>query len=135
MIESETSQGTSVSPSLYQKLGGASGIASLVDDIVAAHLENPVIKARFLPYLEDMEKVSIIKRHFCEFLGMGCGGPEVYSGRDMVSVHRGMNISDAEFVAVLDDILMVSDKHKIDEQTKKELLYMAYSVKKEVVNV
>ena len=31
---------------LYQ-LGGAEGIARLVEDIVAAHLRNPIIKTRF----------------------------------------------------------------------------------------
>jgi hemoglobin len=121
--------------SLYQKLGGAKGIASIVDGVVEAHLQNPVIRARFLPYLEDPEKVMVIKRHFCEFLGVGCGGPEVYSGRDMVAVHRGMNISNEEYMAALDDIMMVLDRHQVDESAKKDMLYMAYSVKSQVVRV
>lgn len=128
-------QPTTTALSLYQKLGGAKGIASIVDGVVEAHLQNPVIRARFLPYLEDPDKVVVIKRHFCEFLGMGCGGPEVYSGRDMVTVHRGMNISNEEYVAALDDILMVLDRHGVDEGVKKDILYMAYSVKNQVVRV
>jgi hemoglobin len=135
MNESAILTQPSIAASLYDKLGGAKGIASLVDDIVAAHLENPVIRARFLPYLDDMDRVQVIKRHFCEFLGMGCGGPEVYSGRDMITTHKGMNISNAEFVAALDDILLVLDRHQVDEQTKKEMLYMAYSLKSQVINV
>lgn len=126
---------TSVLTSLYERLGGAHGIAALVDDVVDAHLKNPVIRARFLPYLDDMDKVRVIKRHFCEFLGVGSGGPEVYSGRDMVTVHRGMNISDAEYMAALDDIMLVLDRHQVDEEVKKEMLYMAYSVKSQIVNV
>jgi hemoglobin len=82
-----------------------------------------------------MDKVQVIKRHFCEFLGMGCGGPEVYTGRDMLAVHTGMNISNEEYVAALDDILLVLDRHNIDEQTKKEILYIAYSVKNQIVHV
>lgn len=39
-----------MSNSLYERLGGATGIATLVDDIVEAHMNNPLIKARFLPY-------------------------------------------------------------------------------------
>lgn len=135
MFESEQITNTATSHTIYERLGGAKSIESIVDDVVAAHVENPVIKARFLPYLEDMDKVQVIKRHFCDFLGMGCGGPEVYSGRDMVTVHRGMNISNEEFVAALDDILMVLDRHGIDDDLKKELLFMAYSVKNQVVNV
>lgn len=120
---------------LYQRLGSAEGIAAIIDDIVAAHIENPAIKARFLPYLETPEKVKVIKKHFCEFLGMGCGGPEQYSGRDMVTVHRGMNINEIEFVAALDDILMVLDKHNIDPETKKEVLVIAYSLKGDILHV
>ncbi len=33
--------------SLYQRLGGADGIARLVDDVIAAHLNNPLVKTRF----------------------------------------------------------------------------------------
>lgn len=128
-------QQPTATPSLYLKLGGAKGIASIVDGVVEAHLENPVLRARFLPYLEDPDKVQVIKRHFCEFLGMGCGGPEVYSGRDMITVHRGMNISNEEYVAALDDILLVLDRHQVDESTKKDMLYMAYSVKSQIVRV
>lgn len=135
MNESATLQQTTSTASLYQKLGGAKGISAIVNDVVAAHLENPVIRARFLPYLEDMDKVQVIKRHFCEFLGMGCGGPEVYTGRDMLTVHRGMNISNEEYMAAVDDIMLVLDRHQVDEQTKKELLYMTYSVKSQVVHV
>ena len=125
-----------VSPkTLYQRLGSAEGIAAIIDDVVAAHVENPIIRARFLPYLETPEKVKVIKKHFCDFLGMGCGGPEQYTGRDMVTTHRGMNINEMEFVAALDDILMVLDKHNIDPETKKEVLAMAYSLKGDILHV
>jgi hemoglobin len=120
---------------LYERLGGAQGISSIVDDIVEAHLSNPVIKARFLPYLERPEEVAVIKKHTCEFLGAGCGGPEHYSGKDMQAAHKGMNISEVEFVNALDDILGVLDKHEKDEQTKKDVLAIAYSLKNQIVRM
>lgn len=135
MEEINAVQPVTATSSLYEKLGGSKGIASIVDGVVEAHLQNPVVRARFLPYLEDPDKVQVIKRHFCEFLGMGCGGPEVYTGRDMVAVHRGMNISNEEYMAVIDDIMLVLDRHQVDEQSKKDMLYMAYSVKSQVVRV
>lgn len=131
---STLSQAT-VATTLYDKLGGTKGIASIVDGMVEAHLQNPVIRARFLPYLEDPDKVQLIKQHACEFMGMGCGGPVVYTGRDMVTTHKGMNISTEEFVAAVDDIMMVLDRHQVDEPTKKEMLYMLYSLKSQIVRV
>ena len=36
---------------LFERLGGVSGITAIVDDVVDAHAKNPVINARFIPYL------------------------------------------------------------------------------------
>jgi hemoglobin len=46
-----------------------------------------------------------------------------------------MNISAAEYVAALDDILAVLRRHGIDEQTQKDVLAIAYSLKGEIVHV
>lgn len=135
MEESVTVQQTIATQTLYDKLGGAKGITSIIDGMVEAHLQNPIIRARFLPYLEDPDKVQVIKQHACEFMGMGSGGPVVYTGRDMVTTHKGMNISTEEFVAAVDDIMMVLDRHQVDEPTKKEMLYMLYSLKSQIVRV
>ena len=120
---------------LYRRLGGSKGIASLVDDLVAAHLENPTIKARFVPLLGDPARVSVIKQHTCQFLESGGGGPAKYEGRSMPDAHRGMNISAAEYVAATDDILLVLRKHNIDEQTQKDVLWIVYSLKAGIVHL
>ena len=54
---------------LSERLGGATGIAALVDDVVEAHMTNPLIKARFLPYREDTDTLAKVKRHTCDFFG------------------------------------------------------------------
>jgi hemoglobin len=120
---------------LYERLGGASGILKLVDDIVEAHMNNSLIKARFLPYRDDADTLAKVKQHTCDFLGAGSGGPEKYSGRSMPDAHRGMNISEQEYMAVVDDILNTLDKHKIDDQSRKDVLAIAYSLKKEIIHV
>ena len=121
--------------SLYDRLGAATGIAGIVDDIVVAHLQNPVIKARFLPYLEKPERVNEVKQHMCHFLGAGSGGPEKYTGRSMPEAHRGMNISEAEYMAALDDIMSVLKQHGIDEQAQKDVLAIAYGLKGEILRI
>jgi len=118
---------------LYLRLGGPEGIASLVDDIVVAHMENPTIKARFLPVLSDPARLAVIKQHTCQFLEMGGGGPAKYEGRSMRDAHRGMNISPEEYMAAIDDILLVLRTHGIDEQTQKDVLAIAYSLKPEIL--
>ena len=120
---------------LYQRLGGSSGINALVADIVALHMENPVIRARFRPYLETPEKLEITKKHLCAFLEAGSGGTAKYTGRTMRDTHRGMNINEAEYMATIDDILAALRKHGIDEQTQKDVLAIAYSLKEEILHL
>jgi len=124
-----------MSNNLYERLGGATGVATLVDDIVEAHMVNPLIKARFLPMRDDPENLANAMQHLRDFLAAGSGGPEQYSGRTMPEAHRGMNISAQEYMAAIDDILSVLDKHNIDEQTRKDVLAIAYSLKDEIIHV
>lgn len=121
--------------SLYERLGGTSGIGALVDDIVAAHAANPTIRARFLPILETPDRLAVIKQHTVQFLSAGSGGPTDYRGRSMRDAHRGMNVSEAEYMAAVDDILETLKKRGIDEGTQKDVLAIAYSLKGEILHV
>ena len=110
---------------LYDRLGGKDGITRLVDDAVDAHFANPLIKTRF----ENTKDVEHAKRMSVEFFCAGSGGPQTYTGRDMVTTHKGMNISSAEYMHVVDDILQVLDSHSIDEESKKDVLAILWSLK------
>jgi hemoglobin len=123
------------SASLFERLGGTSGISALVDDIVARHMENPAIRARFLPYLESPDKLAATKRHLCAFLESGSGGTAQYTGRSMRDTHRGMNINEAEYMAATDDILAAMGGRGIDDQTRNDVLAIAYSLKGEILRV
>lgn len=120
---------------LFERLGGRTGIAALVEDIVVAHMENPTIRARFLPFASQTERLATIKRHLCAFLEMGSGGNLAYEGRSMRDAHTGMNVSPEEYMAAIDDILMVLRKHDIDPTTQAEVLAIAYSLKGDIIRV
>jgi len=122
-------------PLLFERLGGTPGINALVEDIVALHMENPAIHARFRPDLDPPDKLAITKKHLCAFLEAGSGGTAQYSGRSMPDAHRGMNISEAEYMAALDDILAALRKNNIDEQAQKDVLAIAYSLKGDIIRV
>ena len=115
--------------SLFIRLGGTEGITSIVDDVVATHMENPNIKAVFLPYNEKPEQLALIKKHTVEFFSAGSGRKIDYTGKSMPNAHRGMNISPAEYMYVVDDIMLVLDEHNIDEESKKDVLAILWSLK------
>jgi hemoglobin len=120
---------------LFERLGSSAGISAVVEDIVALHMENPAIRARYRPLLETPDKLAMVKKHVCMFLEAGSGGRQEYTGRSMAETHRGMNVSAAEFLAVVDDILTALKKNDIDEQTQKDVLAIAYSLKSEIVHL
>ena len=119
---------------LFDQLGGTSGIAAIVDDVVDAHMNNPAISARFLPYKDQPEKLAVIKQHTIDFFSAGSGGPVTYSGRDMPTTHEGMNISPSEYMHAVDDILMVLDKHKTGDESKKDVLVILWSLKDMIIS-
>jgi hemoglobin len=120
---------------LYERLGGDEGIATLVDDIVGRHMENPTISARFRPYAEDPHRLDELKGHLRDFLAAGSGGPSDYSGRSMPEAHRGMNISVAEYMAAVDDIMAALEGNGVGESARKDVLAISYSLKDEIVRV
>ncbi len=118
---------------LFERLGGVSGIKTIVDDVVEAHMNNPAISARFLPYKEQPDKLAIIKQHTVDFFSAGSGGPVTYSGRDMTTTHKGMNINPTEYMHAVDDILMVLSKHKIDDASRNDVLAILWSLKSMII--
>jgi hemoglobin len=117
-------------PSLYQRLGGEERIRAITADIVDNHFRNEVVRARFVK--SDRNKLI---RLAAEFICMGTGGAQQYTGTDMRAAHRGMNISEAEYMAVIDDILAALDKHGVGEREKQEMLSIAYGLKADILRL
>lgn len=118
--------------SLYDRLGGEQGISKIVDDLVDLHMVNPGLSKRFLPY-KGTKGLEIVKQHNKDFFSMGTGGPAKYKGRDMVTAHTGLNITYKEFVLTVDDLLLALDKNNIDEETKKDVMAIFWSLKDSVI--
>ncbi|WP_018174270.1 MULTISPECIES: group 1 truncated hemoglobin [unclassified Thioalkalivibrio] len=113
---------------LYKRLGERPGIEAIVEDIFHNHITNPLVKNRY-----EASDPDEVKRLVTEMCCEGFGGPEKYTGKDMISAHKGMNINDTEFVAVVDDVLKALDKHQVGKRERDEVLSILYSLKPEVV--
>lgn len=120
--------------SLFERLGGVEGITPIVDDVIEAHMNNPEIKEIFIPYKEQPERLASIRQHTIDFFSAGSGGPIEYKGRDMPTAHKGMNITAHQYMCVMDDILSVLGKHEIDEESKKDVLMILWSLKETIMH-
>lgn len=115
--------------SLYERLGGSEGITQIANDVVDKHIANKTIAPRFVN-----TDVAKLKHAAATFFITGTGGPALYEGKDMVSSHKGMNISPAEFMAVLDDALDALTKNGIKQREQEEVLYVLYSMRSHIVH-
>ena len=120
-----------MSGTLFDRLGGSEGVRSIVDAVVANHLANPTIKTRY----ENVEDLDTVGDKVVEFFTVGSGGPGEYTGRSMIDTHRGMNISEEEFLAVVDDTMKAITAHNLSEETYKDVLAILYSLKAEIVRL
>ena len=117
--------------SLYERLGRREGITRITRELMKNHMANPLVKTRF----EKSEDLDRVERRAIEFFCAGTGGPETYTGQDMLATHRGMNISEQEFMAVIDDAMAALETCSIDAPTRNEVLAVLWSMKREVIRV
>lgn len=117
---------------LYDRVGGQAGIDKLVNRIVDLHLQNEVVGPRY--WALDNEAIDHAREKVKEFLAAGSGGPVEYTGRSMLETHTGMNVSEAEFLAVLDDIVQAMQEMEYPRPVCDEVLGIAYSLKEEIVH-
>lgn len=120
-----------MSNTLYQRLGGAPGLARIVNDVIDNHLANPVVKTRF----ENAKDLPRLRQLALDFFTAGSGGPANYTGKDMLQAHRGMNISEQEYLAVMDDVMGALRKNEVPQDVCNEVLGILYSLKGEIIRV
>ena len=115
---------------LYERLGGEENIRKIATTLFDTHANNPAINARYVNSNRD----NVIQLVF-EFLCNATGGPQEYTGKDMLTAHRGMNISEQEFMAVLDDILSALQANGIGQREQEELLLANFNLRADIVRV
>ena len=114
--------------SLYQRLGGQEAITAVVDDFVANVAADSRINARFAN-----TDIPRFKQLLVDQICAGTGGPCTYTGRDMKTTHAGMGITDAEFDALVEDLVRSLDKFKVPAAEKEELLGILGPMKSDIV--
>ena len=88
---------TQDSPNLYERLGGVYSIATVVDDLIDRVMADQRLNAN--PLVDEAHhKVppAGFKYLVTEMLCWAAGGPQKYTGKDMLSSHRHLRITPGE---------------------------------------
>lgn len=105
------------SDSLYQDLGGLPGITRVADNFLY-HLGRDDRVVDFFAESDIDRFHEKVIEHICEL----SGGPCEYTGDSMLETHRGMGISDTQFNAVVEDLILAMEDAGLGTTTQNRLL-------------
>ena len=125
----ETSS-TTKTVSLYDRLGQKPAITAVVDEFVGNVAKDDRINSRFAT-----TDIPRLKGHLVDQVCMATGGPCDYTGRDMVTTHKGMRISNADFNAIVEDLVAALNTFKVPDAEQKELLGLLGPMKPDIVEI
>lgn len=63
------------------------------------------------------------------------GGPQTYTGKDVLSAHKHMNISELELVSAIDDAVNAMTKNGYDQTEINEVVAILFSLKNDMLHV
>jgi len=115
--------------SLYDRLGGKSAITAVVDDFVGNVAADKRINGFFAK-----ANVPRLKGNLVDQICQATGGPCVYTGKDMKTAHKGMGIADADFNALVEDLVKTLNKFNVPAKEQGELLGILGPLKPQIVN-
>ena len=141
---------------LYQDLGGKEGIRKMVDAFLPIVLDDPgaafstgtgftvvfsviaIVATGVVVWFGLRARSALwafglgmlLAEQFCQL----SGGPCKYSGRDMKTTHEGMNITNAQFNALAEDLQTAMDRQGIASRVQNKLIAKLAPMQHEVVS-
>ncbi|HAK75395.1 MULTISPECIES: group I truncated hemoglobin [Runella] len=124
--------------SLYDRLGGVSAISAVVDQFITNVAADPNMVRTFTPLLQEVQKgntarLTALRNNLIDQIGQASGGPQKYTGKDMVTAHKGMKITDTEFNSLVNDLVMALNKFNVPSTEQNELLGVLGGLKSQIV--
>lgn len=113
---------------LYDELGGKPGIAALTDAALDQYAADP----RVAPTFEHVD-IDRFRRVFAEYICVVADGPCTYTGASMADAHRGLNVHEAQFNAIVEDLTAAMTSLHLPVPTQNRLLKRLAALRGEVL--
>ena len=133
-VATRTATAQATQPSLYDRLGGVYSIATVVDDFIERLLVNATLNAN--PAINEARRrvpKAGLKFHVTALVCAATGGKCAYTGRPMKESHEKLNISQAEWDAMVTDFKATLDKFNVPQREQQELITIVDSTKNDIV--
>jgi len=119
------------SDSLYKRLGGYDALAAVTDDFIG-HLASDPKLGRFFVGLSTDSKIRV-RQHVVDFLCVATGGPCKYTGRDMVTAHTGLGITEDDWALSVKYLEATLDKFKVPAREHQDVIGAIGPLKSQIV--
>ena len=116
---------------LYERLGGYDAMTAVANDLLP-RLQQDQQLGRFWQHRGD-DGIKREKQLLIDFLCSSAGGPVYYTGRDMKTSHRGMNISESDWSVFLGHLNKTLDAFQVPQAERSEVLGFINSTKHDIV--
>ena len=116
-------------PTLYQQFGERPGIEALVEELLVRILEDPRINAGFA----EVDLVNLNDR-LIEQICVEVGGPCVYTGRTMAESHASLAVTEADFNALVEDLVDAMEARGIPRRAQNRLLRRLAPMHRDIVS-
>jgi hemoglobin len=113
---------------LYQELGRSEGITKVVDLFFQRLNADARINTLFANVDHDD-----LRRLVIEQMCAASGGPCTYTGRSMEEAHSGLNLTNKDFDAFVEDLVTAMKEAKVAKSTQKKLLAILGPMRPQVV--
>jgi hemoglobin len=117
---------------LYERLGGYDAIAAFANDLLP-RLESDSQLGRFWENRGD-DGVEREKQLLIDYLCANAGGPMYYTGRDMKTSHKGMQISESDWSVFLEHAGATMEALQIPKEECDDVVAFVLSLKDDVVD-
>lgn len=112
----------------FQGLGGKPGIKQIVATFLPLIQADPRIKESFTDI--DMKNLALrLEEQFCVL----SGGPCTYQGKDMKEIHDGLNITNAQFNALAEDLQIAMEKVGVPSRFQNKLVAKLAPMQRDIV--
>lgn len=117
--KTDTTGGASDSgATLYDRLGKKDAITAVVKDFVEERVAKDARIKSFFANADIPGLEAKLVDQICE----ASGGPCKYTGKDMKTAHAGMNVKDADFTALVEDLKASLANFKVGDKEQNDLL-------------
>lgn len=120
-------------PSLYTRLGGDAAITAVTDQFIQNVLADPTIADNFAATGADPYRFALFRERLIDQLCAATGGPYTYKGKNMYDAHDGMNITDAEFGALVNALVASLNQFNVPSTEQNELLAILGPMQTDIV--